>query len=108
MKITSIESIRTHPYIRRQELENQFSISKATTSTILSEIQDEIKKGRYDERAYTKTGGFVWVSYFVWLDYLHYREKLKQKNARKYVPDYDPKKWARECAWDDKVQEGGD
>ena len=105
MKITSIESIRSQPVIRKQELEKHFSICRSTVSKFLIEIQEEIRAGRYDEKAYSKTGGFVWVSYYVWLDYIHYRDKLRVKNLRKFVPDYDPKAWSRECAWDERTQE---
>lgn len=99
MQLTSLERLCGSPYISRGNLKEQFKMSLRAIDTRIQEIKEEIKQGRYGEFAYIKDGGFVLLNYLVWIDYLKYRERLKEKNLRKNVPPFDAKKIAQEIGW---------
>lgn len=65
----------------------------------IKELVGEIKSGRYNELAVIKDGGFVFVNYLALIDYLSNRQRLRNKNLRKTVPPYEPKKVAQEIGW---------
>ena len=101
MDITSIEYTRGYGYISRAGIIQQFKMSKSSVDKRLNEIKEEIKKGRYSERAFIKDGGFVFVNYLVFVDYLENRQKLLEPNARKEVKPFNAYAWARELGWYD-------
>lgn len=72
-----------------------------TTERTVRNRMNEIEelKERYGEYSTIRDGGIVMINYLVWVDYRHFRKQLRQKNAKKYVPPYDPAKVARELAW---------
>ena len=98
-KIISIDyASRPDDYICREVLMKKFNMGHSAVELRLKEIRSEIEKGRYPENAFIKDGGFAWVNYYVWLDYLHNRKRLKEKNTRKYVKRFDSRDWKELCA----------
>lgn len=82
--------------MRRGDLAKHLGISTVTVDTRCKEIEKEIEAGRYSEKSLTKAGGLIFINYLVFCDYLHYKERLDNKNFRKTVPPYDPVSWAHE------------
>ena len=103
-KISSINYVsRPDDYLCREVIMERFHMGRSAVDTRLREIRSEIERGRYPEKAIIKDGGFSWVNYYVWLDYLHNRTRLKEKNARKYAPAFNTREWKELCA--DEVRE---
>ena len=86
--------IRRVPYVTKKQLCKELELSGNTVKDRINEIEDEIKKGRYDEYAVIRDGQLLAVNYYVWIDYLTYRQRLREKNLRKFVPAFDPGKVA--------------
>ena len=76
----------------------KFNMGHSAVELRLKEIRSEIEQGRYPKNAFIKDGGFAWVNYYVWLDYLHNRKMLKEKNARKHVDPFNSSEWKALCA----------
>ena len=104
MQITNIRYISASPYISRQQVSENFGICLSSVDNRIRELITEIKKGRYSELAVIKDGGFVFVNYLALIDYLANRQKLRNKNLRKYVESYDPTKVAKEIGWYTEVE----
>lgn len=99
MTITKINQIHASPYLLTKEVAKEMNMCKQSAQSRIAEIKEEVKKGRYDEFAIIKDGGFLLVNYLVLIDYMKWRERLRDKNARKSVPPYDPYKVARAIGW---------
>lgn len=84
--------------MRRDDLAKYLGISAPTVDARCKEMEEEIKRGRYSERVITKLGGIKLINYLAFCDFLHYRDRLQNKNLRKTVPPYDPAAWAKELA----------
>lgn len=98
-----METIRGYPYMQKQQLAEEFHISKSTVYLRMKEIQEEIKNGRYSDYAIIEDGNIVLVNVFVFIDYMKYRRQLKEKNARKYVPEFNPAEIRKISGWENKV-----
>ena len=99
MTITKINQTRAKPYLLTKDVAKEMGMCSRTAQGRIAEIKEEVKKGRYDEYAVIKDGGFLLVNYLVLIDYMKWRERLKDKNARKSVPPYEPCKVARAIGW---------
>lgn len=99
MNITTIEETKGFPYISRANIMKQFDMKKSSVDKRIKEIRDEIEKGRYNERSVIKDGGFVLVSYLVFVDYMANRQKLLEPNLRKYVEPFNAYEVARDMGW---------
>lgn len=71
-------------YCNKTEAAKFFGISRQKLYTVLDGVQDEMIAGRYGP--YSIAGNLV--SKAVVLDYLRYREMLKNKLTREMVPAY--------------------
>lgn len=98
-----IESIRGYPYMPKQQLADEFHISKSTVYLRMKEIEAEIKNGRYSDYAIIDDGNIVLVNVLVFIDYMVYRRRLKEKNTRKYVPEFNPAEIKKVIGWEDKI-----
>ena len=78
------------------ELAIAFGISKQTVASRIKEIEEEVSNKRYGPHSVIHDVGYVAVNPLVFADYLTYRSRLRNKNLRKNVPDYDPFETARE------------
>jgi len=99
MRITELREISASPYKTKAELAEAFGICGRTVKARLNEIEEEVKKGRYPSHTILRDGSLLWINQLVWIDYLANRQKLINKNARKFVPPYDPGAIAREIGW---------
>lgn len=99
MNITAIEDTKGFPYISRANIIKQFDMSKASADKRIKEIRSEIENGRYNERSLIKDGGFVFVSYLVFIDYLANRQQLMEPNLRKNVEPFNAYEVARDIGW---------
>lgn len=89
MKVTLIEEINGDTHIPRTRAANKLGVSLGTIDNYIRGIEKEVKRGRYGRYSVIKPGGLTLISYPVLLDYLKYRQELKDANARKYVPEFD-------------------
>lgn len=94
MNVTNFAKVQRIPYITKKQIAEELEISPNTVKSRIQEIEEEIKNGRYDEYAVIRDGQLLAVNYFVWIDFLTYRQRLQEKNLRKFVPPFDPKKVA--------------
>ena len=78
------------------ELAICFGMSKQTVASRIKEIEEEMTLGRYGPHSVIHDVGYVAVNPLVFTDYLTYRSRLRNKNLRKNVPEYDPFKTAQE------------
>lgn len=97
------ESIRGYPYMHKEQLAQEFGICKSTVYNRLNEIRQEMKNGRYNDYAVIDDGKLVLVNVLVFIDYLKYRKLLKDKNARKYVPEFQPEKLVQIIGWSNRI-----
>lgn len=86
MDIFSMNTILT-----KKQMCEQFDISIRSASNILNEIDSEVSNGRYGKHSVIRSGGVSYVNAMVLIDYLTYRTRLKDKNLRKGVPEYNAK-----------------
>lgn len=96
MTITNILHQHGQVLMRRDDIAKHLGMSTVTVDIRCKEIEKEIAQGRYSEKSLTKVGGMKLINYLVFCDYLHYKERLENKNLRKSVPAYDPVSWAHE------------
>ena len=97
------ESIRGYPYMRKEQLADEFQISVGTVRTRLFEIEDEIKKGRYNDYAVIRDGNIVLINVLVFIDYMTYRRQLLDCNTRKYTPAFHPEKLIQTIGWSNRI-----
>ena len=96
-----VEVIRGTPYRRPTDLADELQMSRKTVLERRKELQQETE--RYGVTAVIDDEKTVLINLYAFLDFMKYRTQLKDKNMRKYVPPYDPKKWADACAYGTKV-----
>ena len=70
-----------------------FTDCSSTFFTKVDEIEEQIKKGRYNRYAVIR-GGKTMVNYFVYYDYSKYRKMLKDRHACKSAPPFNPQEIA--------------
>lgn len=97
------ESIRGYPYMPKDKIAQEFSVSKSTVQARVREIEEQIKEGRYNDYAVIRDGGILLINVLVFIDYMEYRKRLKDKNARKYVPEFQPEKIVRILGWNNRI-----
>lgn len=98
-----METIRGYPYMPKQQLADEFHISKSTVFSRMKEIEKEIQSGRYSDYAIINDGNIVLVNVLVFIDYMTYRRRLKEKNARKYVPEFNPSEIKKIIGWENRL-----
>lgn len=98
-----VESIRGYPYETKERLADEFHCSKGTIRNRVKEIEEEIKKGRYNDYAIIRDGQILLINTIVFIDYLKYRKMLLDKNARKYVPEFKPELVVRTLGWSNRI-----
>lgn len=103
MTITAIESIRGNPFISRSRAAKDFDVSVTTIDNYIRDIEKEVSAGRYGPHSIVKSGGLTLISYTVLIDYLKYRKRLKDKNARKYVPAFSARETGKELGFYDEA-----
>ena len=103
MSMMYTESIRGYPYMHKEQLAKEFNISMGTVHNRMKEIQEEIKKGRYNDYAVIQDGKLVLVNVLVFIDYLTYRRQLLDRNARKYTPAFQPEKLVQTIGWSNRT-----
>ena len=69
----------------------------------LKEIEDEIKKGRYNDYSVIRDGKIVLINVLVFLDFMKYRGMLLDKNARKSAPPFEPAKLIEMIGWNNRI-----
>lgn len=74
-------------YIDHNLAKLKFLDGKTTFMSKVREIREEIKRGRYKPYAILEEGK-IKVNKLVYCDYSTHRAQLKDKNLRKYVPDF--------------------
>ena len=94
-----LKSIFASPFISRKRLAEEMDISCGTVDTIVKELKAEEGKRYKRDTTSIKTGSMIRINYLVFIDYFTYRDRLKDKNLRKGVPEYSPKHWAEQMGW---------
>lgn len=97
------ESIRGYPYMPKDKIAQEFSLSKSTVQSRVKEIEEQVKKGRYSDYAIIRDGGILLINVLVFIDYLEYRQMLKSKNARKLAPEFQPEKIVHILGWNNRI-----
>lgn len=103
MGLIYMEQIRGYPYMSISRLAEEFGCTTRTVLRRVEGIKQEIKKGRYNQYAILDGGGNPRINAYVYIDYEKYRKSLEDRNARKYVPDFEPDKIAEICGFKQKV-----
>lgn len=81
------------PYLNMKQLGLALDVSQPFLRKVVDGIRKEISEGRYPE--YVIAGRHI--SLYAVIDYLTYREALKDNALRKKVPQFDPIPIARLC-----------
>ena len=87
------------PFVSRKRLAEELDISTSTVDTIVKELKAEEGKRYKKDTTSIKTGSMIRINYLAFIDYFTYRDRLKEKNLRKGVPEYNPKHWAEQMGW---------
>lgn len=80
-------------YSTKADIARFFGISRGTVYEYIKGIENEIQQGRYASCAIAEGK----VNRAVFLDYMQYRKRLKNKNLRKFVPGFDARKSYEYC-----------
>ena len=102
------ESIRGYPYMPKDKIAQEFSLSRSTVQGRVREIEEQIKKGRYNDYAVIRDGRILLINVLVFIDYMEYRKMLKDTNARKYVPAFRPEKIIHTLGWNNRIIREGE
>ncbi len=97
MNVVYMTPMRASPYKTLDDLSDELGVSKQTIHARKSELEQE--KERYGEYAVIRDAGIVLINYLAWIDFLKYRQRLREKNARKHVPPYKPLEVAKALGW---------
>ena len=77
-------------YISRAEAMKELGVTESGLKKIVSEIRAFSGIGRrYGQYAIRGSGKLLQIRYAVLTDYMSYRDRLSNKDTRKYVPDFD-------------------
>lgn len=98
-----IESTGGCQYMSKQQLAEEFHLSKSTVFSRMKEIEVEIRNGRYGPHAIIDDGNIVRINRLVFIDYMTYRRRLKEKNARKNVPPFNSAEVKHIIGWKDRI-----
>jgi hypothetical protein len=110
--MTYVETIQGHPFIDAKRAGEAICKGDTYTRGIIRELETGIVDGveikeireRYSRYAVRRDGSKVLlVNYFVLVDYIGIRSMLKDKNARKYVPPFEPDVLSREMGFGSKI-----
>ena len=76
----------------RQALAEEWGTVPKTLDPIIKGIKEQIGKGRYERVAITGEGKLMRINFFVFIDYLTYRDRLNsiEVGVRKSVPPFRP------------------
>ncbi len=99
MTVTAIESIRANPVISRSRAAADLGVQPGTIDCYIRDIEKEVEAGRYGPHSVIKAGGLTLINYTVLIDFLKYRKRLKDKNARKYVPEFSARETGKELGF---------
>ncbi len=99
MGLIYMEQIRGYPYMTIGKLADEFHCSVRTVGRRILGIQEEIKKGRYSPYSILEGDGHPLINTYVFMDYQKYQKPLKDRNARKYVPEFNPQELAKICGY---------
>lgn len=102
MEITSIRYVTANPYLTKAELAEKMHCSKSTINRRVSELDELVEKGRYNEYTILDGGGVTYINYLAYIDFLKYYKKLHDGRR---VPPYNPKKVADAIAWGTMTRE---
>lgn len=94
-----MEQIRGYPYMRKKQLIEEFQVSRAFVDEKVRGMQSEIEKGRYSPYVILDT----MINVYAFMDYIKYGKLLKDKNAKKYVPDFKPSELMELCGYQQKI-----
>ena len=86
-------------YLSKKQLAQELNYSEQTIAALIKGIQEEIKRGRYSKYAIAGNR----YNFYVVIDYMKYRDTLKDDNMRKYVPDFNPAEIAELCGYNQKL-----
>ena len=82
-------------YLSRTDIAKELNYSTRTVDTLIKGVQDEIGKGRYHRCAVAGNR----FNFYAIVDYMTYKEQLKDKNMLKLVPPFDPAGIAELCGY---------
>lgn len=84
-------------YISKLEAMEDLGLSTTAMTSVINEIRSLSGLGkRYGQYALRGSGRRLQIRYAVLTDYMAYRERLRNKDARKYVPDFDVREAERD------------
>ena len=95
-----LEKIRGYPYKNISGIAQEFGVTTETVKKRLTELREQIKKGRYSRYAVISDGKIVLINVYVFIDFLTYRQQLNDVNMAKCVPLFDPRTVAEMCGWE--------
>ena len=76
-----------------------FDLGKTVISERCSEMEEWIAKGRYPKTSVIRDGNIVRINRYAFHDFMANRQRLKQKNAAKFVEPYNPTAIAAETGY---------
>lgn len=98
-----VEQIRGYPYMSAKQIADEMDCSTRTVFSRIRGIEEEIRKGRYNDYAVLESDRSPRVNFYVYVDYEKYWKLLKDKNSRKYVPEFRPDQIAELCGFNQKL-----
>lgn len=90
----------------RHQLADEFDMCLRTVDTRIKELTEH--KNRYGDFAFIKHGSMVLVNKLVFVDFLAYRDRLRDKNLKKNVPPYNPENVAKQLGYYNIIESSAD
>ena len=107
MIITKVETMHSKPVlVTRQQISDEFDMCLRTVDTRIKELSEY--SARYGEYTIIKHGSMVLVNKLALVDFLAYRDRLKDKNLRKNVPPYNPENVAKQMGYYNIIESSAD
>ena len=99
-RIVSEASLRKYKcfYRQKKDLAKDIGLGSTTIYQRAKEIEEDFWD-RYGDYAVIHDGNITLINVLAFLDYMKYRTSLRGKHTRKYVPEYNPGRIARELGW---------
>jgi len=107
MKITAIETMHSKPVlVTRHQIAEEFDMSLRTVDNRCKELVTY--KDRYGDFSLIKHGSLVLINKLVFVDFLAYRDRLRDKNLKKNVPAYNPEEVAKQLGYYNIIENSAD
>ena len=92
--------------VTRQQISDEFDMCLRTVDTRIKELSEY--SARYGDYTIIKHGSMVLINKLALVDFLAYRDRLRDSNLKKNVPPYNPENVAKQLGYYNIIESSAD